>query len=246
MKKVFAVLFTVNSLGSLGQCYNANDTVGNIFGNCIGQNFFTCAGGDEITIETYLGRWPIAASGDSVYIFNTLGDTIGKAAIDIVLNQVQVQQGVLTSQLQPVTIHVECFENFIPYSQYRWEVKIAGPDYYDAQWVGFWDIILFSKICQNATEGNSYSTTTEYYGNTYGSNSPLDIIATVTISEASTPCVGDCDNDGIISVSDLVCLVSEFGSTCQQGTLVMDFNYDCVVDISDLSAFISIYGSTCQ
>lgn len=60
-----------------------------------------------------------------------------------------------------------------------------------------------------------------------------------------SPCPGDLNGDGIISLNDLTTLLSNFGvqsgATFAQG----DGDGDGDIDLSDLTALLSVFGSTC-
>lgn len=65
------------------------------------------------------------------------------------------------------------------------------------------------------------------------------------ITFASAACPGDLNGDGIVDVTDLAALLSNFGTlsgaTAEQG----DGDGDGDVDLADLTAFLSNFGNTC-
>jgi len=68
---------------------------------------------------------------------------------------------------------------------------------------------------------------------------------TATISDGSceyTICSGDYNNDGVISVSDLLELLSTFGCT---SNCVTDLNGDDMVSVGDLLDLLTVYGTSC-
>jgi hypothetical protein len=58
-------------------------------------------------------------------------------------------------------------------------------------------------------------------------------------------CFGDVDGDGVIGLSDLAQLLSNYGTTsganCEDG----DLDGDGDVDLADLAALLAVYGTTC-
>src|SRR5262249_42677324 len=60
-----------------------------------------------------------------------------------------------------------------------------------------------------------------------------------------TPCPGDLNADGQISLADLTVLLSHFGATSGATTDQGDMDADGDVDIADLSAFLSRFGAAC-
>jgi len=65
------------------------------------------------------------------------------------------------------------------------------------------------------------------------------------ISVSTSICVGDCDGDGYIGISDVYCLIDEYGKSCLDQVLYMDLNGDCTVDDLDLMLFKINYGHFC-
>lgn len=64
-------------------------------------------------------------------------------------------------------------------------------------------------------------------------------------SDSGPPCIGDLDGDGMIALSDLGILLSNFGvpsgATYEDG----DLDGDGDVDLADLSQMLSVFGTTC-
>lgn len=59
------------------------------------------------------------------------------------------------------------------------------------------------------------------------------------------PCRGDFDGDGLISLSDLALLLSNYGTASGASYWDGDLDADGDVDLSDLAALLAIYGTTC-
>jgi hypothetical protein len=60
-----------------------------------------------------------------------------------------------------------------------------------------------------------------------------------------TPCLGDIDGNGVVNLSDLTVLLSNFGTPTGAGLEDGDLQGDGDVDLSDLTLLLSVYGATC-
>ena len=56
------------------------------------------------------------------------------------------------------------------------------------------------------------------------------------------PCFGDLDGDELISVSDLLIVLADFGCT---GVCNADLTEDGVVDTGDILALLGVFGTAC-
>lgn len=71
-----------------------------------------------------------------------------------------------------------------------------------------------------------------------------DAIHDAFCAESPEPfCLGDFDNDGYITVNDLLFLLADYG--CVENCAA-DLDEDAVVSTSDLLIFLSLFGTTCQ
>lgn len=61
----------------------------------------------------------------------------------------------------------------------------------------------------------------------------------------STPCPGDVDGNGDISLSDLATLLANFGTASGAQPEDGDMNGDGAIDLSDLAALLSVFGTPC-
>jgi hypothetical protein len=61
-------------------------------------------------------------------------------------------------------------------------------------------------------------------------------------SDASTICSADFDQSGVVGVSDVLLLLSEYGCST---TCVTDLDGDGAVAINDILAFLSVFGLLC-
>ena len=59
-------------------------------------------------------------------------------------------------------------------------------------------------------------------------------------------CLGDFDNDGLISAGDLLTVLGTFGSACGSPFCGADLTGDGVVDTSDLLSFFALFGTACN
>jgi hypothetical protein len=59
----------------------------------------------------------------------------------------------------------------------------------------------------------------------------------------SPECLGDFDNDGVITTSDLLILLANFGcvNNCNG-----DLNGDALVNTADMLIFLTVFGSACD
>ncbi len=58
-------------------------------------------------------------------------------------------------------------------------------------------------------------------------------------------CFGDLDGDGVIGLSDLAQLLSNYGTTSGAVYEDGDLDADGDVDLADLAALLAVYGTTC-
>jgi hypothetical protein len=59
-------------------------------------------------------------------------------------------------------------------------------------------------------------------------------------------CFGDLDGDGVIGLSDLAQLLSNYGETSGMAYEDGDLDGDGDVDLADLAALLGVYGTTCE
>lgn len=76
-----------------------------------------------------------------------------------------------------------------------------------------------------------------------GSSLRADIGAVEAPDPTDVTCIGDINGDGIVDLSDLSILLSQFGNINPNG--VADLNGDGVVDVNDLSIMLNAFGSEC-
>ena len=82
------------------------------------------------------------------------------------------------------------------------------------------------------------------YPGASGTNEGLDNNCDGEITGDETePCAGDWDDDGYITISDLVMMLADYGCTSNCST---DLNGDGHVSSSDITFFLSLFGSTCE
>lgn len=77
----------------------------------------------------------------------------------------------------------------------------------------------------------------------YSDNSDIgEVVTLLEVIQAPSNCLGDYDNDGYITSSDLSSLLAAYGSE----NSAIDLNGDGSVNTSDLGIFLGIYGSSCE
>lgn len=81
---------------------------------------------------------------------------------------------------------------------------------------------------------------------TFRVDSPAGSSATATVTIVYTPCLGDVDNDGLISISDLSLLLSNFGLNVPRPYERGDQDGDRFISIIDLSLLLSEFGTACE
>lgn len=73
----------------------------------------------------------------------------------------------------------------------------------------------------------------------------LDDFEIYSVECAADPCPGDLDDNGVIDITDISILLSNFGTPSGAGPEDGDLDGDGDVDISDLSIQLSLFGSSC-
>jgi len=76
---------------------------------------------------------------------------------------------------------------------------------------------------------------------------PDDMTAASVVPDViEIPCPGDTNNDGVVNLTDLSALLSNFGSTGGQTLADGDLDGDGDVDLSDLSILLGNFGTDCN
>ena len=72
---------------------------------------------------------------------------------------------------------------------------------------------------------------------------PSSIWTTLAKNKAPRPVHGDMDGDGVVTVSDVLNVLSEFGCTAK---CAMDINGDGATNVTDVLAVLSAFGTACN
>jgi len=99
------------------------------------------------------------------------------------------------------------------------------------------DVVLIGGPCPEAYEVHRTFTALDDCGNAAFYTQVIYIEASVVVG-----CPEDVDNDGSITVSDLLAVLSEFG--CETGCLY-DLNMDGIVGVADILEILAAFGDVC-
>ena len=99
------------------------------------------------------------------------------------------------------------------------------------------DVVLVGGPCPEAYEVHRTFTAQDDCGNASFYTQVINIEASVVVG-----CPEDVDNDGSVTVSDLLAVLSEFG--CATGCLY-DLNMDGIVGVADILEILAAFGDAC-
>ncbi|MAU75502.1 MAG: hypothetical protein CL831_01370 [Crocinitomicaceae bacterium] len=99
------------------------------------------------------------------------------------------------------------------------------------------DVVLVGGPCPEAYEVHRTFTAQDDCGNAAFYTQVINIEASVVVG-----CPEDVDNDGSVTVSDLLAVLSEFG--CASGCLY-DLNMDGIVGVADVLEILAAFGDAC-
>jgi hypothetical protein len=245
MKQITTLLFALllSGLGSGQVCYEAELSEGFIHSQSAGQYFVACADGDVITITLLLAEYQTTEMVLFANVYDDFNSQIG---------QTQIQDLAAFTfdgnmQLYNVTASILLSVPLIEGNQYRFEIDAQGVSTYANSTItnGF----VAGVSVDNTPDLPMYSVNPVFdeFGNVVDKVIAIEYSKdfSSTISINNSICVGDCDGDGYIGISDVLCLIDEYGKSCLDQPLVMDLNGDCTVDDLDLYLFKMNYGHFC-
>lgn len=233
-------------------CYENTDPTTTAIQWGIGQYFDACASGDLLTIEMKLSELNTDENQLVVRVYDNFNSEVGVYYVPNLNSYTEA----LNPPLDNVTMVIQCNPAIVEGTRYRIDIQSEG-SYFAADGSGWLGVAYASAqdYILVGEEGSTYFqipyfssdevSETNPYGYTYKVWQMESKDIEMKISVSTSICVGDCDGDGLIGISDVFCLIDEYGKSCTDQPLVMDLNGDCTVDDLDLQLFKINYGHFC-
>lgn len=121
--------------------------------------------------------------------------------------------------------------------------------YIDSDLDGFGDLdspILACSLSSGIVENflDCDDTRNDVYPSALSTNEGVDNDCNGQVdSDEEPPCMGDFNLDGVISIDDVLMLLSDFGCS---GVCDTDLNSDSIVNTTDIGIFLGLFGSHCE